>query len=663
LTAPASWPILIPAFPPLWFTDKELAMMTSGRVSVSGRLRAAGFALGLLLIAGVATAADKLPVRSLDDLPRHAYKVTGKVSELVQDDALFAAFCGQVRADIEADLARYDIKDAAALRRFDNTLLSLDLLEGRDQDAQARVESLRAREDKEAQRLTTGLTALAWVAARTAAGADLATPTFRAAFRAALDAQLAPLPIDLVRNNIEALKGRMEIASPALLLGMVQSQIDPVATGAGEISADLAAQVVSLGAALRTVLPLRDEMVASFVAFLAGAPAEPAGQGDIWADRVVALDPARDRLTPVMIAVWDAGVDVPVFGDRVFVNPAEQLDGLDNDGNGFIDDVNGIAFDRAGRPVTELLHPTGDQTDRLPQALAEMKGFTDLQSGVESPEASALRQRMSTMAPADVQPFMEGLGFVGLYAHGTHVAGLALDGNPAAKVLTARISFDYHTIPEPLTRESARRHADSYRSTVDYFKAHGVRVVNMSWGWGLKEIEGMLEANNVGGDAAERSRLAAEYLGILKAGMAAALVGAPDILFVAAAGNDDNDVEFDQSIPGALDLPNLLMVGAVDQAGRRTGFTSRGRRVVIYANGFEVESTIPGGKRMKMSGTSMASPNAANLAAKLIALRPGLTPTQTIDLIKRGADSLEGQEGLLLLNPRASVDLARAGSR
>ncbi|MHB8079655.1 MAG: S8 family serine peptidase, partial [Candidatus Krumholzibacteriia bacterium] len=508
--------------------------------------------------------------------------------------------------------------------------------------------------------LMTGLSARAWVAARAAAGADPATPAFRAAFRAALDDQLAPLPLDVVRNNIEAMKGRMEMASPALLLGMVQSQIDPVAAGAGGISADLAAQVVSLGAALRTVLPLRDEMIAAFGVFLAGAPE---AAGDIWADRAVALDPARDALTPVMIAVWDAGVDVTVFGDRVFVNPAERPDGQDNDGNGFVDDINGIAFDRAGRPVTELLHPAGDQAGRLAQSLAEMKGFTDLQSGVDSPEASALRQKMSALAPADVPPFMEGLGFVALYAHGTHVAGLALDGNPAAKVLTARISFDYHTIPEPLTRESAQRHADSYRRTVDYFQAHGVRVVNMSWGWGLKEIEGMLEANNVGRDAAERSRLAAEYLGILKGGMAAALAGAPGILFVAAAGNDDNDVEFDESIPGALDLPNLMMVGAVDQAGRRTGFTSRGRRVEIYANGFEVESFIPGGGRMKMSGTSMASPNAANLAAKLIALRPALTPAQTVDLIRRGADSLEGQEGLLLLNPRASVELARATAR
>jgi subtilisin family serine protease len=37
----------------------------------------------------------------------------------------------------------------------------------------------------------------------------------------------------------------------------------------------------------------------------------------------------------------------------------------------------------------------------------------------------------------------------------------------------------------------------------------------------------------------------------------------------------------------------------------------------------------------------MASPNVANLAAKLFALDPSLTPEQVIDLIKRGATASE----------------------
>ena len=613
-----------------------------------------------VLVAGAA-AADRIPVRSLEDLPRHAYKVEGKVSALLQDDARFGAFCRAVRADLEGDLAKYDVTDTAALKRFHSTLLSIDLLEGKDDEALGRVETVRGLEDKEAQRLTSGLTARAWVAARRSAGGDPASPAFRAAFRAALAQQLAPLPADLVRNNIEAMKGRMEIVSPALILGMAQSQLDPVVAGAGEVSADLAAQIVSLGVAMRTVLPFKDEMIAVYGGFLAGGAGEAAK--DIWAERGVTLDAAKQKLTPVMIGIWDAGVDVSVYPGRLYVNPGERVDGRDDDGNGFIDDVNGIAFDRQGRAVTELLHPLGDQAQRLTESLAEMKGFTDLQSGIDSPEASALRQRMAGLAASDVQPFTEGLGFVAVYAHGTHVAGLAIDGNPAASILTARISFDYHTIPEPLTLESARRHAESYARTIAYFKAHGVRVVNMSWGWSLKEIEGMLEANNVGKGPDERAQLAGRMLGILRDGMRAALADAPGVLFVAAAGNDDNDVEFDESIPGALDLPNLMMVGAVDQAGRRTGFTSRGRRVQVYADGFEVESFIPGGKRLKMSGTSMASPNAANLAAKLIALRPDLDPVRVIDLIKRGADSLEGGDGLKLLNPKQSVALLAAEAR
>ena len=52
----------------------------------------------------------------------------------------------------------------------------------------------------------------------------------------------------------------------------------------------------------------------------------------------------------------------------------------------------------------------------------------------------------------------------------------------------------------------------------------------------------------------------------------------------------------------------LRVVGAVDQAGDPTDFTSGGRNVKVYANGFQVESYVPGGGTMKMSGTSMASP-------------------------------------------------------
>jgi subtilisin family serine protease len=61
------------------------------------------------------------------------------------------------------------------------------------------------------------------------------------------------------------------------------------------------------------------------------------------------------------------------------------------------------------------------------------------------------------------------------------------------------------------------------------------------------------------------------------------------------------------------------VAGAVDQAGEQTSFTSFGN-CDVYSNGFEVERFVPGGDRMKLSGTSMAAPNVTNLAATLWAL-------------------------------------------
>jgi subtilisin family serine protease len=76
--------------------------------------------------------------------------------------------------------------------------------------------------------------------------------------------------------------------------------------------------------------------------------------------------------------------------------------------------------------------------------------------------------------------------------------------------------------------------------------------------------------------------------------------------------------------------------------------------VVVHANGFEVESFLPGGDRVKFSGTSMASPQVANLAAKLIALKPSLTVAQVKDAILAGA---ERNGRVNLINPRKSAQL------
>ena len=118
-------------------------------------------------------------------------------------------------------------------------------------------------------------------------------------------------------------------------------------------------------------------------------------------------------------------------------------------------------------------------------------------------------------------------------------------------------------------------------------------------------------------------------------------------------------MKFDEFYPSSYEYPNLLSVGAVDQAGEETSFTSLGK-VDIYANGFEVESYVPGGNRIKFNGTSMSSPQVLNLAAKLLALDPSLNTAQLRRLILEGSDQKDlGERTIRLLNPAASVAMLR----
>ena len=190
-------------------------------------------------------------------------------------------------------------------------------------------------------------------------------------------------------------------------------------------------------------------------------------------------------------------------------------------------------------------------------------------------------------------------------------------------------------------------------------RAGGVRVCNMSWGGSRQHIESALEMKGVGKTPEERAELSRQIFKIQKDALEQAMKDAPEILFIAAAGNSDNDNTFSELIPSGLNVPNMITIGAVDQGGKPTGFTTFGKNVTLYANGFEVNSYIPGGQKMKFSGTSMAAPNTANLAAKLLALNPSLTTDQVVELIRRGAEPMEGYEGRYVINPKKSLSLVK----
>ncbi len=594
-------------------------------------------------------APGRIKVEQADQLPRHAYPVRTTALALLQDEKQLGALARQLEADLRADLAAYDIQDRATLKTYYGGLSNLALLRTDYRAAVAYQDSIQAVEDKPGPRLVTGLLERALAAAT----GDPAGPADTVRFRAAVRREIAALPYEQVQAELARMKGRFQIMTPNVVLGAVQAQVEPAAR-AGSISGELALTLVRARVWLDRTMPVRTVLADELgLAMAAHSVVKP----DIWAARDVSLD-GRTNLTPVTIAIWDTGVDVNQFPGQLFTNTGEIAgNGKDDDGDGYIDDVHGIRHDIDGGRATGTLRPISLTAAELAEYRGLAKGLSDIRAGLNTPEADAYKRRLAATAPADLRSFREKSSEYSVYAHGTHVAGIAARSNPAARLLAATMTDDeFKLVPRPPTIEGARRHAQEYRETIEYFRRHGVRVVNMSWGIGPNFFEKMLEANSVG-TPEERKRLARQVQDIEAAALHDAMAAAPDILFVAGAGNWDQDNKFGDFVPAAFDLPNLITVAAVDRAGDEAKFTSYGK-VDVYANGYEVMSKVPGGATSRMSGTSMASPQVANLAAKLLAVNPRLTVAELRRAIVESADEKTIGEGkrIRLLNPKAAME-------
>jgi subtilisin family serine protease len=122
--------------------------------------------------------------------------------------------------------------------------------------------------------------------------------------------------------------------------------------------------------------------------------------------------------------------------------------------------------------------------------------------------------------------------------------------------------------------------------------------------------------------------------------MKALIARHPDVLFVAAAGNDNRAL--DSYDPNSFlcdnDLPNLAVVAASDARGERASFSNYGKTATLAARGTDVLSTIPGASYNRISGTSMAAPAVVNAAAKCLLLDPGLSPAQLKSLLADTSD-------------------------
>jgi subtilisin family serine protease len=114
------------------------------------------------------------------------------------------------------------------------------------------------------------------------------------------------------------------------------------------------------------------------------------------------------------------------------------------------------------------------------------------------------------------------------------------------------------------------------------------------------------------------------------------------VLLVAAAGNDNLDTDIEGQVPndqyeGGGIAENWISVGALswkDGADAVATFSNYGKKNVdVFAPGVDIYSTVPGSKYEEKSGTSMASPATAGVAALLKSYFPNLTAAQIKNII------------------------------
>ena len=210
--------------------------------------------------------------------------------------------------------------------------------------------------------------------------------------------------------------------------------------------------------------------------------------------------------------------------------------------------------------------------------------------------------------------------------HGTHVAGTigAVGDN---EVGIAGVNWSVGLMPARVFDADGYTTISRLVNAYAYAAANGAAVLNGSFGGG-------------GFSRTERNAIAA----------------APETLFVVAAGNsgDDNDVE--SSYPCTYALDNIVCVAATDNRDRLAWFSNYGEETVdLGAPGRNVYSTVRGEGYEYFSGTSMATPHVAGVAALLRAADPDASVAQLRDRLFAGVDPLPSLAGRVATGGRLNA--------
>ena len=184
--------------------------------------------------------------------------------------------------------------------------------------------------------------------------------------------------------------------------------------------------------------------------------------------------------------------------------------------------------------------------------------------------------------------------------HGTHVAGIigAYPGNSTDAVCgvspyVSLVWLGCLNITKEYVNESAVIEA------INYADLHNIDILNCSYNgnWYSRILENII----------------LNYDGLL----------------IAAAGNDNNDNDISPRYPASYECPNIIAVASSTESNLKAGTSNYGvNSVDVIAPGDLIYNTLPGGTYGNKSGTSMAAPHVAGIAALYKALRPNCNSQQ-----------------------------------